>query len=129
MPAPIGENKPKLVLIPAGWFSMGSDAGQENERPAHRVWIDEFYLGACQVSNALYACFLEATGAAAPPLWSDSNFNDPQQPVVAISWFEAEKYCKWLSEISGRKYRLPSEAEWERAARGGIDGKLFPVGR
>jgi formylglycine-generating enzyme len=127
-PSPGGLAEPKLVFIPAGWFWMGSDAGQDNERPVHRVWVDEFYLGAYQVSNALYARFLDATGNPAPPFWGDPNFNHPEQPVVGVSWFEAKKYCEWLGGISGGKYRLPSEAEWERAARGGVDGKVFPWG-
>ena len=120
--------QPKLVLIPAGWFQMGSEAGQENERPVHRVWIDAFYLAACQVTNSEYLCFLRATGGPAPPLGDDPNFNDPEQPVVAVSWFEAVKYCEWLTGIVGRTYRLPTEAEWERAARGGLEDKLFPWG-
>jgi sulfatase modifying factor 1 len=119
---------PSLVLISAGWFSMGSEAGQENERPMHRVWIDAFYLAACQVTNVEYARFLHTSGSKAPPLCDDPNFNDPEQPVVAVSWFEAVKYCEWLSGMTGRTYRLPTEAEWERAARGGVEGKLFPWG-
>ena len=107
---------------------MGSEIGQDNERPLHRVWIDVFLLAACQVTNADYANFLGATSALPPPLWTDTNFNHPEQPVVAVSWFEAVKYCDWLSATSGRNYRLPTEAEWERAARGGLDGKLFPWG-
>jgi len=105
---------------------MGSEAGQDNERPVHRVWVDAFRLGACQVTNADYAGFLRATGVKPPPFWDDPNLNHPQQPVVAVSWFEAEKYCDWLSASTGRGYRLPTEAEWERAARGGLDGQLFP---
>lgn len=116
------------MLIPAGWFAMGSDHGQENERPVHQVWIDSFYLGGCQVTNAEYAGFLDETGENFPPLWNDSGFNGPDQPVVSVSWHESVKYCEWLSESSGRKYRLPTEAEWERAARGGLEGKLFPWG-
>src|SRR5271170_422562 len=88
--------EPKLTLIPAGWFCMGSEAGQENERPVHRVWVDAFYLAVCQVTNAEYGRFLRATGSHAPPLWDDPNFNCLEQPVVAVSWFEAVKYCKWL---------------------------------
>jgi len=116
------------MLIPAGWFLMGSEAGQENERPVHRVWLDEFYLAACQVTNAEYSRFLRATGTQAPPPWADPNFNHPEQPVVAVSWFQAVKYCEWLGEGTGQNYRLPTEAEWERAARGGVEGKLFPWG-
>lgn len=107
---------------------MGSEAGQENERPVHRVWVDAFWLGECQVTNAEYGDFLSATGMTAPPFWDDTKLNAPRQPVVAVSWFEAVKYCEWLSGLSGRRYRLPTEAEWERAARGGTDGKAFPWG-
>jgi len=119
---------PGLVPIPAGWFFMGSEAGQENERPVHRVWVDAFYLACRQVTHEDYASFLDATGNKAPPLWDDPNFNHPDQPVVSVSWFEAVRYCEWLSEITARKYRLPTEAEWERAARGGLEGKQFPWG-
>lgn len=119
---------PKLVLIPAGWFLMGSETGQENERPVHRVWVDAFYLAPCQVTNVEYQDFLSATGAQAPPLWENPDFNKPEQPVVAVSWFEAVNYCDWLSGITGRRYRLPTEAEWERAGRGGVEGKSFPWG-
>jgi iron(II)-dependent oxidoreductase len=124
---------PRLVPIPAGWFLMGSDAAldrasQENERPLHRVWIDEFQLAACQVTNTDYAGFLNDAGNPPPPLWQDANFNHPRQPVVAVSWFEAAQYCEWLSAATGRRFRLPTEAEWERAARGGVEGKLYPWG-
>jgi formylglycine-generating enzyme len=119
---------PKLVRIPEGWFGMGSEAGQENERPAHRVWVDAFDMAANQVTNAEYAVSLRATGSEAPPLWNDLNFNHPEQPVVAVSWFEAVKYCEWLCGLTGRKHRLPTEAEWERAARGGAEDKFFPWG-
>ncbi|MBZ5723035.1 MAG: formylglycine-generating enzyme family protein [Acidobacteriia bacterium] len=117
-----------MVQVPEGWFLMGSNVGQDNERPIHRVWVDAFYLAACQVTNVGYARFLRAMGVPPPPSWDDDNFNRPQQPVVAVSWFEAMQYCDWLSAATGRRYRLPTEAEWERAARGGIEGQLFPWG-
>ena len=120
--------QPSLALIPEGSFLMGSATGQDNERPIHRVWIDSFFLAATQVTNREYAQFLAATGALPPPSWHDPNFNNPDQPVVAVSWSEAMKYCEWLSAGAGRTYRLPTEAEWERAARGGVEGKLFPWG-
>jgi formylglycine-generating enzyme required for sulfatase activity len=117
-----------LVKISGGWFSMGSCAGQEVEAPVHRVWVDSFSMAATQVTVAEYRQFLEATGNTPPPFWADANFAHPQQPVVAVSWFEADAYCAWLSGLTGLEYRLPSEAEWERAARGGVEGKLFPWG-
>lgn len=129
-PTSLHENNdgPKLVLIPAGWFLMGSEDGQDNERPVHRVWVDGFRLAEYQVTNQDYASFVQATGAERPSLWDDANFNHPRQPVVAISWFGAVRYCEWLSGKQGARYRLPTEAEWERAARGGVDGELFPWG-
>jgi sulfatase modifying factor 1 len=119
---------PALVAIPASWFWMGSDSGQDNERPVHRVWVDEFLLAARQVTNAEYGRFLAVSNGTQPTCWSDPKFNHPDQPVVAVSWFEAVAYCEWLSGTTGRCYRLPTEAEWERAARGGVEGKLFPWG-
>ena len=107
---------------------MGSDGGQENERPVHRVWVDGFYLGISQVTNAGYGSFLQSTGTTPPPNWNDRAFNGPEQPVVAVSWFDAVRYCEWLKEVTGGNYRLPTEAEWERAARGGMDGQPFPWG-
>ena len=117
-----------MVSIPEGWFWMGSDRGQDNELPVHRVWVDSFHLAACQITNREYEHFLRATAIQAPPLWDDPNFNHPEQPVVAVSWFDAMKYCEWLSAATSRHYRLPTEAEWERAARGNMENKLFPWG-
>jgi len=119
---------PALVEIPAGWFLMGSEAGQDSERPIHRVWSDGFLLAATQVTNAEYARFLYATASTAPPFWEDPKFNHPQQPVAGVSWHEAMRYCEWLSAQTSRRFRLPSEAEWERAARGGLEQKQFPWG-
>ncbi|HMK28336.1 MAG TPA: SUMF1/EgtB/PvdO family nonheme iron enzyme [Terriglobales bacterium] len=117
-----------MTTIPAGWFLMGCDSGQDVEKPVHHVWVDAFALAATQVTNSQYSRYLEATGAAAPPLWNDPAFCHPRQPVVAVSWFEAVAYCDWISRQTGKRYRLPTEAEWERAARGGHDGLLFPWG-
>jgi sulfatase modifying factor 1 len=107
---------------------MGCDAGRDDEKPAHRVWVDGFAMATCQVTNAEYAHFLAATGRAKPLHWDDSDFSNPRQPVVDASWFDAMAYCEWLSGMSGREYRLPTEAEWERAARGGSDGEDYPWG-
>lgn len=119
---------PFRIPIPAGWFSMGSDLGQAVESPVHRVWVDAFSMAATQVTVEEYARFLDATGNAPPPNWGDPPFSHPRQPVVAVSWFDAAAYCAWLSSMTGARYRLPAEAEWERAARGGAEGLLFPWG-
>ena len=95
--------EPALVRIPEGWFTMGSEVGQDNERPVHRVWIDAFLLGAAQVSNEEYARFINSRAAPASPFWTDANFSHPQQPVVAVSWFEATRYCEWLRQQTGRR--------------------------
>jgi sulfatase modifying factor 1 len=120
--------EPALVRVPEGWFLMGSDSGQDCERPVHRVWVDAFLMTATQVTNAEYERFLHANGVQPPPFWSDANFNHPQQPVAGVSWFGAARYCEWLRAQTGRNYRLPTEAEWECAARGGLEQKSFPWG-
>ncbi len=123
---PIAE--PLRIPIAAGWFSMGSDAGQAVEGPVHRVWVDSFAMAATQVTVEEYTRFLDAAGRTPPPFWGDPNFCHPRQPVVAVSWFDAVAYCEWLCGTTGSHYRLPTEAEWERAARGGAEGMLFPWG-
>jgi formylglycine-generating enzyme required for sulfatase activity len=120
--------EPGVVRVPEGWFGMGCEAGRDDEKPVHRVWVDAFELGAYPVTNAEYGCFVAATGAVEPMNWKDANFSDPRMPVVAVSWHEAVSYCEWLSAATGKYYRLPSEAEWERAARGGVEGLLYPWG-
>jgi formylglycine-generating enzyme required for sulfatase activity len=107
---------------------MGCDQGRDEEQPVHRVWVDEFLLGLFPVRNRDYQLFLEAMAHPVPPLWSNAGFNHPDQPVAAVSWFEAVKYCDWLSGVTRARYRLPTEAEWERAARAGREGALYTWG-
>ena len=105
---------------------MGADNGQDVEKPVHRVWVDSFAMAETQVTVEEYARFLEATGSTPPPQWGAAGFSHPRQPVVAVSWFDSVAYCDWLSTVTGSHYRLPTEAEWERAARGGLEGMDFP---
>jgi len=114
----------RMALIPAQSFLMGSDDGRPDERPVHRVSIDAFEIGITQVTNGEYASFTKANGHPLPP----TPFVDPDQPVVAVSWFDAMAYCQWMSATSGRHVRLPTEAEWECAARGGAEGMRYPWG-
>ncbi len=102
-----------LAWITSGTFRMGSDAGDNDERPVHEVRIDGFWLGKYEVTNQQYARFLEATGNPEPWYWNEPGYDDPQQPVVGITWHAAVRYCEWAG------LRLPTEAEWEYAASGG----------
>ena len=128
MPSLIKEFFPELVLIPEGTFLMGSEDGLDNEKPVHRVCVDSFMIGKFPVTNSQYKIFLEETGFSEPPFVSDEMFSHPDKPVVGISWYDAIAYCDWLSKRSGKKFRLPTEAEWERAARGESEGKKYPWG-
>lgn len=117
----------EFVRIRGGWFLMGSDKGQEDEQPIHRVWVDAFDIGVTPVTRAEYAPFLAATGHAPPRDWLHPAFTAPELPVVGTSWLDAVAYCAWLSD-NGDGVRLPTEAEWEYAARGGHEGWRYPWG-
>ena len=113
-----------FVAIPGGRFRMGSLEGQEDEGPVHEVYVDGFEIAVDPVTRALYDDFLRATGHPAPRDWSFATFARADLPVVGVSWDDAQAFCEWL----GGNVRLPSEAEWERAARGGLEGRRYPWG-
>jgi sulfatase modifying factor 1 len=116
----------KFSAIPAGWFLMGSVIGHEDERPVHRVWVDAFELATEPVTCEEYARFLEGTGHEPPREWATA-LSGPGLPVVGVSWTDCEAYCAWRT-AAGDPVRLPTEAEWERAARGGHEGLRYPSG-
>ena len=118
---------PGFVTVPAGAFLMGSDTGQDDERPVHRVHVDAVDMSACPVTRVEYARFLEATGHEPPRDWTDPALAGDDRPVVGVSWHDGVAYCGWCTG-RGDPQRLPTEAEWERAARGGVDGAAFPWG-
>ena len=118
----------EMVDVPAAWFWMGWGDGAPGEAPRHRVRVDAFAIGRRPVTNAEYAPYLAATGAAAPAWWQDPDFAASDQPVVGVSWHDAMGFCAWLGTALGRACRLPTEAQWERAARGGLDDARFPWG-
>jgi sulfatase modifying factor 1 len=115
-----------FARIPEGWFFMGDDEGPEEQRPMHRVWVDAFELAVHPVSRQLYSAFLKATGHEPPRDWSSSSTAD-DLPVVGVSWNDCQTYCAWRS-LDGPPLRLPTEAEWERAARGGLESRHYPWG-
>jgi formylglycine-generating enzyme len=115
-----------FARIPDGWFLMGSDEGHDDERPVHRVWVDAFELAVWPVTCQQYDRFLQATGHAPPVGWSTA-LSGPDLPVVGVSWLDCQAYCAWRT-ASGEPVRLPTEAEWERAARGGREQSRYPWG-
>ncbi len=107
---------------------MGNDRGRPDERPAHPVWIDAFKLAAYPVTRREYAEFLDATGHEEPRDWGLAALSEPDLPGVGMSWNDAVAFCTWYSTREP-SVRLPTEAEWERAARGGRDDEPNPWGR
>ena len=111
-----------MALVPAGEFTMGSTTGDADERPVHQVYVEAFFMDKYQVSVGHYARFLDATSQDAPPDWSIMNRPQHQnRPVVNVDWADAAAYCAWAGK------RLPTEAEWEKAARG-TDGRTLSLG-
>jgi formylglycine-generating enzyme required for sulfatase activity len=147
---------PELVLIPVGEFLMGSEDAEEDERPVHRVHVDDFLLGVQPVTNAEYSRFTRDTGYRSPAIyelpivvkaggverertfrqvgspyvWEDGHpsVDRGDHPVTLVRYEDATAYCAWLSTTTGKPFRLPTEAEWEKAARGGGESKRYPWG-
>ncbi len=118
----------ETVLVPAGVFRMGDAAGRGDEQPVHEVYVSAFRIALLPVTNEEYGRFVAETGHEPSRFHNDASFNAPLQPVVGVSWFDAVAYCAWLSARTGERWRLPTEAEREKAMRGGIGGQAYPWG-
>lgn len=119
---PMGKDRAPMVLIPEGEFIMGSNGGSENERPEHKVWLPTYAIDQFEVTIERYARFLQETGRRPPLAWNEGVVNTAgDRPVVGVSWEDADTYCTWAGK------RMPTEAEWEKAARG-TDGRQYPWG-
>ncbi len=141
---------PELLKVAAGPFLMGSadtdTQADSDEKPQHRLELPDFWIGRTPITNAQFRPFVEGDGYSnraywtapgwewrqkeaitQPGYWTEPKWNLADQPVVGVSWFEAVAYCRWLSTQTGLPFRLPSEAEWEKAARG-PDGRIWPWG-
>jgi formylglycine-generating enzyme required for sulfatase activity len=108
------------IDVPGGSFVMGGGPRAE-ENPAHRVAVASFRLARAPVTRAEYQRFLDATGHEAPPFWSEPRFANPRLPAVGPSWDDAMAFCEWVRSLTGEEVGLPTEAEWERAAKADRD--------
>jgi serine/threonine protein kinase/formylglycine-generating enzyme required for sulfatase activity len=125
--------EPEMVHVPAGEFLRGSREQDRHalasEKPQGQIHIDEYWIARYPVTNAHYAAFARATGRRPPDDWEGDQPPPGKEshPVVNVSWWDAVAYCRWLAELTGKPYRLPTEAQWEKAARG-TDGRVYPWG-
>jgi formylglycine-generating enzyme required for sulfatase activity len=124
--------EPEMVQIPAGRFSIGSASGtvvNANETPVCAWELPSYAIGRYPVTNYQYLAFVQDTGTTPPRYWEHSTYPEElrDHPVVYVTWTEALAYCRWLAGKTGKPYRLPTEAEWERAAKGNSN-KIWPWG-
>ncbi len=126
--SPYGE--PEWIEIPAGAFTMGDNGGREDAKPAHSPSLARFLIARVPVTNAQYLLFVKEAGHQPPAHWEEQLIPKgfESHPVVNVTWHDAMAYCAWLSQMTGKNIHLPSEAEWEKAARGNQDARAYPWG-
>jgi formylglycine-generating enzyme required for sulfatase activity len=107
----------QLIFIPGGEFMMGSEQDR-SEVPVHPVYVPDFHISRYPVTNEEYKIFIQDTDMSPPPDWSNNTYPETfdRYPVTRISWYDALAFCQWLRKKTGKAFRLPTEAEWEKAA-------------
>jgi formylglycine-generating enzyme required for sulfatase activity len=126
--------EPEMTVIEAGDVVLGTPPRPPEVEMQHdwpvgvKVHVKRFAMARHAVTVREFQQFIAASGYSGPPQLDEPRFNVPQQPAVGLSWNDAVAYARWLADVTGKRYRLPSDAEWEKAARGGLEGKLFPWG-
>jgi formylglycine-generating enzyme required for sulfatase activity len=113
-----------MIHIPSGKFMMGSNDGYDNEKPPHEVDLDGYWIGKYEITFSQYDGYCKKMGKEEQ---SDKGWGREKQPVINVSWDEAAAYCQWLSRETGLTFQLPTEAQWEKAARG-TGGLIYPWG-
>jgi serine/threonine-protein kinase len=129
-PAASPKKKAELAAIDGGTFQMGRNTGPLQETPAHAVTVQSFLMDTTEVTNTEYADFVRETNYTAPSHWAGNKppFGQELWPVVNVSLDDATAFAAWRSKRDGAAYRLPTEEEWEYAARNGAQGDLYPWG-
>ncbi len=120
--------EPEWVEIPAGEFWMGDDQ-DSRAAPRHQVYLERFWIARTPITNAQYYLFVKETGYKVPQHWEDGRPSRKLEnhPVMFVTWRDVLAYCNWLAQMTGKSITLPSEAQWEKAARG-TDGRKYPWG-
>ena len=118
---------PRGLVLP-GVAAQRDRALRRRGQPRTRSISSPFISALTEITNAQYGRFLKATGYKTPLYWKDKNLNGPNQPVVGVTWHDAVAFCRWLTKVTGAPHELPTEDQWEAAARGGLVGQPYPWG-
>lgn len=131
----LAQTEPEMIFVKGGTFKMGSHDGDDDEKPRHTVNLSSYYISKYEITVKQYREFCQATGRAfpsdPPDMWYIEHDRaatwtwSGNKPMCKVNWYDAKAYCKWLTENTGKNYDLPTEAQWEFAAKGGTKSKQY----